>query len=250
MMNSKIYTTVITFICIAGFMLGDVVTSELIAAFNDGERPLAIIRRFKPDVFVKHADDKTWSDAKMASPLFDSDTLRTESDGYAAVQFMDNSLVKIKPNSLLIIRGEVIDKNSTASRIAVEVGEIFLNVTKRQSKFEVNTPTAVASVKGTSYNTDVDKDGSTTVLVLSGSVELIATKTGQKVTLKRSDKGNVNAKNSNLTVTKASKKEMGEKENDYDNLDSGTKPKTIKLRFQNDVGQSREIEIQYFEKEQ
>jgi ferric-dicitrate binding protein FerR (iron transport regulator) len=235
-------------LALGGVFLGDFIATTVMASLNN-ERPLAIIRRYKPDVSIKHAKAEAWQDAQMAAPLFDSDTLRTDANGYAAVQFMDNSLVKVKPNSLLIIRGEVLDKNSTASRIAVEVGEVFLNVTKRQSQFEVQTPTAVATVKGTSYNTEVSDDGSTTVTVLSGSVELIATKSGQKVTLTRKNKGTVDAKSSNLQVSEISNDDLNKVENNYQDLDSGTKPKTIRLRFGNNAGQTRQIEIQYFENE-
>lgn len=222
-------------------------TSSYVSANFFNERPLAIIRRFKPDVKIKNAASQDWQDATMAAQLFDSDTLMTEENGYAAVQFMDNSLVKVKPKSLLIIRGEVIDKNSTAGRIAVEVGEIFLNVTKRQSQFEVQTPTAVASVKGTSYSTEVATDGTTIVIVFAGSVELVATKSGQKVTLKRRDKGTVDPQSSTLSVATVSNTELNKQESNYNTLDTSTKPKTILLRFRNDAGQVREVEIQYFE---
>lgn len=235
-------------IALVGVFLGNFIATTVTASF-DNERPLAIIRRYKPDVRIKHAKAEAWQNAQMAAPLFDSDTLKTDANGYAAVQFMDNSLVKVKPNSLLIIRGEVLDKNSTASRIAVEVGEVFLNVTKRQSQFEVQTPTAVATVKGTSYNTEVADDGSTIVTVLSGSVELIATKSGQKVTLTRKNKGIVDSKSSNIQVSEVSDNDLKTLENKYQDLDLRTKPKTIRLRFGNNAGQTREIEIQYFENE-
>jgi hypothetical protein len=231
------------------FFSSEYVTGLVYASFAN-ERPLAIIRRFKPDVNIKHADGQEWEKASMAAKLFDSDTLRTDDNGYAAVQFMDNSLVKVKPKSLLIIRGEVIDKNSTASRIAVEIGEVFLNVTKRQSQFEVQTPSAVASVKGTSLSSEVSQNGSTIVTVFSGSVELVATRSGQKVVLKRRDKGKVDSQSSTLTVSSVTSNELNKEENTYSTLDSSTKPKTIRLRFSNDAGQVREVEIQYFENEE
>jgi len=201
-------------------------------------------------VNIKHAESQDWELAKMAAKLYDSDTLKTDNNGYAAVQFMDNSLVKVKPKSLLIIRGEVLDKNSTASRIAVEIGEVFLNVTKRQSQFEVQTPSAVASVKGTSLSSSVTEDGSTIVTVFSGSVELIATRSGQKVTLKRRDKGKVDSESSTLTVSTVTNNDLNTEETTYTTLDTSTKPKTIRLRFSNDAGQVREVEIEYFENEE
>jgi len=231
------------------FFSSEFVTGLVFASYGS-ERPLAIIRRFKPDVNIKHAESQDWELAKMAAKLYDSDTLKTDNNGYAAVQFMDNSLIKVKPKSLLIIRGEVLDKNSTASRIAVEIGEVFLNVTKRQSQFEVQTPSAVASVKGTSLSSSVTEDGSTIVTVFSGSVELIATRSGQKVTLKRRDKGKVDSESSTLTVSTVTNNDLNTEETTYTTLDTSTKPKTIRLRFSNDAGQVREVEIEYFENEE
>jgi len=166
MKNTK-FILLTVFVSFIVFFSSEFVTGLVFASYGS-ERPLAIIRRFKPDVSIKHAESQDWELAKMAAKLYDSDTLKTDNNGYAAVQFMDNSLVKVKPKSLLIIRGEVLDKNSTASRIAVEIGEVFLNVTKRQSQFEVQTPSAVASVKGTSLSSSVTEDGSTIVTVFSG----------------------------------------------------------------------------------
>lgn len=226
----------------AGTLLADYVASKA-----EEDRPLAIVRRFKPDVIVKHADADEWEDSEIGKPLFNNDTLRTDENGYAAVQFMDNSLLKIKPNSLLIIKGEVLGKNSTASRLAVEIGEVFLNVTKRQSDFEVQTPTGVASVKGTSFGTLVGKDGSSQFLIYTGLVELKALISGQTVELTRGKKASVDKEGNNINITELSDDEMEKNQQDYDNLEKGAKPKTLRLQFKNEAGQIREIEIQYFE---
>ena len=74
------------------------------------DRPLAFVKRFKPNVDVQNStEDRSKRldlDEDKAEQLFDGDTLRTDNDGYALVVFMDQSIAKVKPRSLLIVKGE------------------------------------------------------------------------------------------------------------------------------------------------
>ena len=211
------------------------------------ERPLAIVRRFKPEVKVKHSGDKDWSDAKRGYQLFDSDTLQTGSGGYAAVQFMDNSLIKVKPNSLLILNGEVKDKNSTASRIALEVGEIFLNVKERRSDFEVATSQSVAVVQGTEFGASSDKSGSNRYWVASGTVEVTALRSGESVSLSDGMFGEVSSDGSSITSGYLSEEELNNLVKEYEKLDQNTQPEQLRLRFRNEEGESREVDVKYYQ---
>lgn len=213
------------------------------------DRPLAIVRRFKPQVEFKKAGNGEWAEAKMAQQLFSGDTLRTGPQGYAAVQFMDNSLVKVKSNSLLVVMGEVRGKDNTATRLAVELGEVFLNVTKRNSDFEVATPSAVAAVKGTGFSTSVDEAGQSTFVVVEGIVEVVALRSGQKATLQRGKKASVDKSGQNLTTSNASTNEMNETQQSFDDDDQNATPKILRLRFVNDKGEVREFELKYYEQQ-
>lgn len=223
--------------------------SESAYNFSDTDRPLAIVRRFKPDVEVKHADGKDWIAAQMGEQLFNADTLRTNENGYAAVQFMDNSLVKVKPNSLLIINGEVNDKNSTATRLALEIGDIYLNVTKRRSNFEVATNSSVATVLGTTFGGSSNPNGSSRFWVASGTVDVAALQSGQKTSLKNGMYAEVGADGSSVNSGYLSKKELEGLVGDYDRFDDSSASKTMKLIFQNESGQRREVDVKYFKNE-
>ena len=105
--------------------------SAMQAKAQNSPRPLAVVRRFIPTVelysmdklpVVLNAEDGN-------EQLFNGDTLKTDKKGYALVIFMDNTIAKVKPESILIVRGEekTTDKNSTR-RIDLEKGEIFLEV--------------------------------------------------------------------------------------------------------------------------
>jgi hypothetical protein len=211
------------------------------------DRPLAIVRRFRPIVVVKQTSEAEWLEAKITQPLFDKDTLRTGPDGYALIQFMDNSLARVRPNSLLVIRGETRDRGSTFSRITLEAGELLLNVNGRQSNYEVQTRTAVASVKGTTFNTKIEEDLTTVFTGFSGTVEIIALNSGQTVNLTRRNRVRVDQRGETVTLESISSSELQNLQQQYDDLEEGTRPDIMRLRFMNRSGQVREIDIRYFE---
>ena len=96
-------------------------------------RPLAIVRRFKPEVDLLSKDRGSYVldlRENIGEPLFDGDTLATGQSGYALVIFTsDNSVAKVKPESMLIIRGESLANSRLSNRrIDLEEGEIRLEI--------------------------------------------------------------------------------------------------------------------------
>lgn len=215
---------------------------------NPNARPLAIVRRFRPMVRVKEANHVEWVDAQVAFQLFDRDTLRTGADGYAVLQLVDNSLARVRPNSELVIRGEQNARGGLNSRIQVESGELSLRVEGRVSQYEVATSSSVASVKGTEFTTRILPNGDSEFICLSGVVEIRALGSGQTQSLTRRRRAVVNPEGTTITVNTISTREARRNQTEYEQLDTTTKPKTIRLRFVNPDGQVREIEIQYFDK--
>ncbi|MGM0587313.1 MAG: FecR family protein [Bacteroidota bacterium] len=212
-------------------------------------RPLAVVRKFKPDVYVKHEGGDQWVQAKMGEQLYNSDSLRTTDNGFAAVQFMDNSIIKIKPNSLLVLNGEVRGKDDTSTRLAMEVGEIFLQVTQQKSDFEVATPTAVASVKGTEFGTNVNDDGSSDIYVFEGRVNVTPNNgRGQGKDLSAGMFGNVDKDGNNMNTGQMSSDQMKQLQNSF-NDEGDSDLKTLKFQFIDENGQQRTIEIKYNQNE-
>ncbi len=204
------------------------------------DRPLAFVRRFKPAVSIHPKN----INADKGEPLYDGDTLRTNDNGYAAVQFMDKSFAKVKPNSELTVHGEVKSDKSTSARIALEAGEIFMEVTQRtDNNFEVSTSKSVASVKGTEFGVRDDHY----TWVAEGTVELTSTATGETVTLTESMYGQVNEDDS-ITRGELSEAELEKLNRAFEELEGETgAPKQMILRFRDENGQIREIEIDYYE---
>lgn len=205
------------------------------------ERPLAFVQKFKPDVGIRNAG--VLQDVKKrGKPLFNGDTLRTNENGFALVQFMDKSLAKIKPDSRLIVRGEVKDKQNTSTRIGLELGEIFLNVSDQGAdNFEVATKTSVASVKGTKFGVSYDDY----FWVEEGEV-LVTNRTGRSVTLTDKTYGRVKDDGS-IEKGELSDEELEENNDDYEQMNEKMEPAIYELHFIDENGQQRVIELKVFE---
>lgn len=214
------------------------------------ERPLAIVKRFKPNVDVenKSADrsKRLDIDADKGEQLFDGDTLRTDSEGYALILFMDKSIAKVKPQSLLIVRGET-ERTSKRSntRIDLSLGEIFLNVEPQgNNDFEVSTSRSLASVKGTDFGSNSDGY----VWVKEGQVDVTALQSGETVSLFEKMYAQVNQNGDQIDSGTLSDDEINDLDDGYDELDEDLIKKQIKIRFKDANGQIREITIDYYEK--
>lgn len=215
----------------------------------DSERPLAIVRRFKPSVSVS----KTSSEIKelnlednIGEQLFSGDTLLTDKEGYALIVFMDNSIAKVKPNSMLVVRGETdkaIKKGNT--RIDLGLGEIFLDVQPQGGNdFEVSTSRSLASVKGTQF-------GNTSngyIWVRQGQVDVEASVSGETVSLFEKMYAQVNEQGDGIESGTLSDSDMDNLEGGYESLDENLIKKQMIIRFIDANGQMREVIIDYFEK--
>ncbi len=212
--------------------------------YDANDRPLAFVQKFKPSVGIeKNGEFKDIRE--RGKPLFDGDTLRTDQNGFALVQFMDKSIAKIRPDSRLIIQGNIENKQNTSTRIGLELGEILLNVSERGSQdFEVTTNSAVASVKGTSFGATVDNY----FWVEKGTVEVASKQTGQSVTLSEKMYGEVQEDGS-IESGELTDEELDKRKAEYSEMNEKLEPTIYKVRFTNENGEERVIEMKVFDNE-
>lgn len=229
------------------YLLSCAVIGILVAGaqlYEAPDRPLAFVQKFKPSVAVQNNSDLTGV-KKRGKPLFNGDTLRTNENGFALVQFMDKSLAKIRPDSRLIVRGEVKDKQNTSTRIGLELGEIYLNVSDQGAdNFEVATNTSVASVKGTKFGASHDDY----FWVEEGQVEVTVSRTGESVTLNDRSYGQV-TEDGTIESGELSDEELEENNEGFSGMNEKMEPEIYELRFTDENGQQRVIEVKVFENE-
>jgi hypothetical protein len=161
-MRSKKYTLLITLISVLAF-----------SSLGTAAETIAVVLKVKGKVLMTRSGQASSTTLKRGSRLQDGDKLKTDKGSYAALRFIDDaSLLRIRANSTCTIRGQK-EKNQVIKKVALEVGTILAKVTKQRGKFEISTPTSVASVKGTEWITEQRLKGGTFYYGLGGVIEVV-----------------------------------------------------------------------------
>jgi hypothetical protein len=150
--------------------------AQKIYAAEEGQYSIAYINDFNGDCQIKRNGENKYEDIDdLYLPLYENDTVRTGKDGYAEIAFDDDTIVKLDPNSdMVILTLERRDWKQTI--IELLTGKLFTSVNKLQGddKFVVKTKMAMAAVKGTDFAVDAGDQNNTDskVGVYGGSVKV------------------------------------------------------------------------------
>jgi outer membrane lipoprotein-sorting protein len=106
------------------------------------------------------------------------DTITTGSNGSAKLTFFEGSVMEIKASSEILVNElSTASSGSTAVSLKEQVGNTINRIGKlvdSASKYEVETPAAVAIVRGTTFDLLVQQNGTTTVKAEEDSVSFTA----------------------------------------------------------------------------
>ena len=109
--------------------------------------------------------------------LSEGDTIRTGERGRAEIRWFDGSITRLDRGTTLEVESLYSRDEVTVIEVSQGTGNSFhviRQVLSPGSRFDVETPTAVAGVQGTEYAVFVDAEGSTTVAVLDQAVTVAA----------------------------------------------------------------------------
>jgi len=122
-------------------------------------------------------------DLKRGMQLNDRDWVRTKSDGYLALMFIDDkSLLKLRENSELKITA-VRTSTGLDKSIQMSFGKVKAEISPQSSgEFTITTPTSVASVKGTIFWIISTPSGDI-IVGIEGTVTVTNTESGETVTV-------------------------------------------------------------------
>ena len=104
------------------------------------------------------------------------DVVRTGANGIAEFKWTDGTRWKVMPNTQITVKKATYNmvKKADQRQLDLSAGKVFIRIMKSlapSSKFEVETPTAVAAVRGTIFSVEV-VNGKTQVAVFKGSVKV------------------------------------------------------------------------------
>ena len=150
---------------------------------------IAVTTKAKGDVTFRSWDSEDFNDLKPAELLNDGDHIQTGSDGFGALVYLDDkSTIKVKENTDFDVIGTR-SKEGISKRIKINTGTIKAKIQKgKAGGFIIETPTSVATVKGTEFWLVAAPDGDR-VFGLEGTVELTNTVSGDIVTVGSNETG-------------------------------------------------------------
>jgi hypothetical protein len=116
-----------------------------------------------------HAAGGDWTALAAGSELQLGDQVRTLADSRMKLLFRDDSVLTLAANSQLTIDEQVVDPNAPVTRFSLTAGTVRAIVTERYGKpgarFEMETPTAIAGVRGTGFIAGYDSGIEETLVV-------------------------------------------------------------------------------------
>lgn len=133
----------------------------------------AVVTSMYNDVHVRHGT-AGWTEAKLNEVLKPTDAVKTGADSRAEVGIGRGGCVRMDESSHLLIT-QLQEGGKTS--VKALIGGVWVTIQKALTgggSFEVEMPSAVASVKGTVFRCDVEEDGESSTYVYDGEVEVAA----------------------------------------------------------------------------
>ncbi|MBU0496724.1 MAG: FecR family protein [Candidatus Thermoplasmatota archaeon] len=124
-------------------------------------------------VEVKH-EGSNWVAATSGMLLYQSDALRTGDDTFASVILFESSIIRLDSNTEILLKEMIQQADTTNITIEQESGRTWNTIQKISGidNYEVQTPTTVASVRGTTFDFNMTTSGTTNVSVINGTVNV------------------------------------------------------------------------------
>jgi hypothetical protein len=139
----------------------------LVAAAARAEGPAGSVAALEGNAEVLHPG-AAWTPLGVGDPVKVGDQLRTQADAKLKVVFQDDSVLTVGPASTLAVTEQTVGA-APVSSFSLLVGSLRALVTERYAKpgarFEVETPTAIAGVRGTGFIAQYDPTGEETTIV-------------------------------------------------------------------------------------
>ncbi|MGH2661257.1 MAG: FecR domain-containing protein [Actinomycetota bacterium] len=135
-------------------------------------KEFATLHLLEGTVEVKRADQQDFGTGAEGDTLRSGDTVRTGPDGRAEIEYFDGSFTRLDFDTTFVLTelASIPDEpNSKIIETRQDSGRTFqrvLEITGAESRFDVETPTATASVRGTDFVVFENPDGTIEVWVL------------------------------------------------------------------------------------
>lgn len=133
-----------------------------ISSYSIESKMIGKVTLLRGKVYVVKASQTEKNLLKVGDSVFSSDQLESEVNSAARITMIDNNLIDIYPKSKILISKYIYDseKNEKNVELKLDYGKVKSTVNQKyddnKNKFQVQTPTVVAGVRGTIFTTGYD----------------------------------------------------------------------------------------------
>ena len=200
---------------------------------------IAVATKVKGPVEIMPIGKKGFSDLEPGTILSDGDKIRTGPSGFTAIIFIDDkSTLKVKDNSEVVITGKR-TAASISKKINMDEGTIRATVKKQNTDFVIQTPTSVASVKGTDFWLVSDPETGDQIIGIEGIVGLVNNETGQEIDVSEGMSG-LSTPDGNVGLTETDPSSIPD-----DPSDEIEGPSQVKIYLEGPNGEQKVMIIEY-----
>lgn len=200
---------------------------------------IAIATKSLGSVEIEKKEKPGFNMLKAGTILNDGDRIRTGSDGFALIIFIDDkSQLKIKEESEVTITGKKI-ASTISKNIRMDNGTVRAQVNKqRKGEFVIQSTTSVASVKGTDFWFIANSEEGDMLIDIEGIVDLFNVVSGLNVDVTAGNTG-TSDDSGNLDVDPTNQNTVPDDPSDTEE-DSGNQ---IEIEFEGPNGEIKKLLI-------
>jgi len=185
--------------------------------------------------------EEAWVKAQPSDMLSSGDGVRTGQRSLAIVKFIDNSIVRVRPQSEVTIIGESSAPGTLSKNVRLMRGAFGFDVRKQHSneQFQLTSPTSVASIRGTKGKLS-GSGGQDTLIVTEGSVNFKNLPSNQSLDIPAGYIG-ISTQDGNLTSRKATDAELA----DANYAANGGSVNELQLELKDSHGNKKELKLKF-----
>ena len=200
---------------------------------------IAVATKIKGLVEIMPVGKKDFTKLNPGTILSDGDKIRTGSKGFAAIIFIDDkSTLKLKEDSEAVITGQR-SAASISKKINMDSGTVRATVTKQNTDFVIQTPTSVASVKGTDFWLITNPETGDQIIGIEGIIGLTNNEPGQEVDVTEGMSG-ISTPDGNIGLEVTDQSSIPD-----DPSEETNGPSQIKIYLEGPNGEQRVMVIEY-----
>jgi hypothetical protein len=140
-------------------------------------RPAAVLTLISGNVLTRFGASG-FAPASDGAVLYVGSTVRTGTDARAVITLFEGSTVELEPASDILIEEATLRSGSTIVELAQSIGRswhVVTHLTTADSRYEVKTPAATASVRGTAFEVAIDDTSGTPTTTVTTTEGRVAT---------------------------------------------------------------------------